>query len=91
MAGRRKNEVELNMVKWRKFDRGDGASATLADGLVISCGRELQRLEDGEPTYNVTVFGVRLQGRAMTKEDAQRRAEATAKERLEQAVATLKG
>ncbi len=73
--------IEWVEKRWSK-------EATLMPGLVLSVSYEgIQRLQAGEPGWNIYVFGGRLKRRAMDEAEAMNRAEGYAKGLLETALA----
>lgn len=78
------------MPKWVRPQYGASAKADLGHGLSISVSYEsIERLDEGEPHWNVTVFGRRLKVRSATEEEARNRAIVLARKWLNEALSEL--
>lgn len=78
------------MTEWKKATYGSVETVSLAPGLSLSVHWEgIERLQSGEPHYNVTVFGLRLKNRSATPEEGKARAIAFARRKLQEALEAL--
>ena len=62
------------MVEWKESKYGLMWGASLAPGLDLSVVYSMTRLPDGEPKYEVSVFGRRLKTREANPDAAKARA-----------------
>lgn len=77
-------------VKWTKQRYGHAEQANVAPGMVLYVSHEgIERLEPGEPKYNVVVFGVVMPERSATIDEGKDRAVAEGINRLQFALARL--
>jgi hypothetical protein len=76
-------------LEWKREGQYlDTEVTVLGPGMKLSVWYEgLSKLADGEPRYNVSVFGNRLKTRSIDKVAGQQRAEAVAKKWLAEALA----
>jgi hypothetical protein len=75
-------------LEWEQGRYGS-SRAYLGHGLDLSVQWTATRVADGEPKWEVYVFGSRLEKRSPEQEHGQRRAEAVAKKWLAEALEKL--
>jgi hypothetical protein len=74
-------------IDW-EVDRFGTYTARLPHGLGMTVSYEgIDRLKEGEPRYNVFVFGARMKVRSASAEEGKERAERLAKQWLTEALA----
>lgn len=78
------------MARWKSSTHGNGASLDLSNGLrAVVYWEAVERLPYAAPHYNVVVFGILLQGRSATIEDAKARAENVMRDAFARALKAL--
>lgn len=77
-------------MDWQRHTYGSGETANLGYGLKVSVTYEsLHRLADGEPRYNIVVFGVRRPTREHDLNEAKKIAASLAERFLREALQNI--